>query len=158
MEQLVFRKAIFSDSECYYNWLNDSAVRKQSFNSDLITWEQHNNWFQEKINDPNYSFYLFQTDNRNLIGQVRLQQIDNINSIIGVSVSNDYRGLGYGSKILKMACIDYLKNHPNFIINAYIKADNISSKSIFEKSGFIFIESLIYNNFNSSLYKYYAVR
>jgi RimJ/RimL family protein N-acetyltransferase len=158
MENLVFRKATISDAECYYDWLNDSVVRKQSFNSAFITWNQHYNWFKEKIIDPNYCFYLFQTDNRNLIGQVRLQQIDNLNSIIGVSISRKYRGLGYGSKILKMACFDYLKNHTNIIINAYIKVDNISSKNVFEKAGFIFIENLIYNNFNSSLYKFYADR
>jgi RimJ/RimL family protein N-acetyltransferase len=158
MEQLVIRKANISDAECYYNWLNDSAVRKQSFNSEHITWEQHNNWFQEKIIDPNYCFYLFQIENQKLVGQVRLQQIDNSTSIIGVSVSNEYRDLGYGSKILKMACINYLKNHANFIINAYIKIENISSKSIFEKAGFLFIENLMYNNFDCSLYKYYENR
>jgi len=158
MGQLFIRKANISDAECYYNWLNDSSVRKQSYISTFITWEQHFKWFQEKIMDPYYCFYIFQNDNKQLIGQVRLQQIDNSNSIIGVSVSNENRGKGYGSIILKMACIEYLKNYQNFIINAYIKIDNASSKKIFEQSGFVFIENLIYNNFNSSLYKYYADR
>lgn len=158
MEKVFFRKANISDAKCYYNWLNDPTVREQSFNSAFVNWEQHYNWFQEKIIDPNYIFYIFQTNNNKLIGQVRLQKIDNINSIIGVSVSNEFRGLGYGSIILKMACINFLINHPNFIINAYIKIDNYSSINIFKKSNFIFIENLIYENFNSYHYKYYANR
>lgn len=152
MEQVFFRKANINDAECYYYWLNDSKVREQSFNFAFVSWEQHYNWFHEKIIDPNYSFYLFQTINKKLIGQVRLEKIENLNAIIGVSVSNEFRGLGYGSIILKMACIDYLKYHPNFIINAYIKIDNISSKNIFKKSGFMFIENLIYKNYNSYHY------
>ena len=158
MEQLFFRKASISDAECYYNWLNDSKVREQSFNSAFVTWEQHYKWFQEKIIHPNYSFYLFQTVNKKSVGQVRFEQVDNLNSIIGVSVSNEFRGLGYGSIILKMACIDYLENHPNLKINAYIKIDNNSSKIIFQKSGFLFVKNLIYKTFKSTHYIYYEDR
>jgi RimJ/RimL family protein N-acetyltransferase len=153
--EIYYRKALPSDVKTYYEWINETSVREHSFNSERISWESHVQWFNEKINDPNYNFYIFYDSNENLIGQVRIQLISKNNSLIGVSVDQKYRGQGYGSKIIEYACSAYLKNNPNMIIHAYIKQENIKSKNIFEKSGFEFIENIDYNNFKSYHYIFY---
>lgn len=155
MLNLYFRKASNLDIKIYYDWINESQVREFSFDSGLITWESHVKWFNEKINDPNYSFFVFYDSNENLIGQVRIQLINKENSLIGVSVDQKFRGLGYGSKILELACFAYLKDNPIVKIHAYIKEENIKSKTIFEKAGFNFIEKTNYNNFKSYHYIFY---
>lgn len=158
MNNLSFRKANFSDVTIYFNWINDAQVRENSFDSNIITWENHVKWFKEKIEDPNYIFYVFQQNNKELIGQVRIQKINEIDSIISVSVSAKHRGAGYGSRILVKACNDYLKKRPNCVINAYIKIENFSSKMIFEKAGFQWFNNLIYKNFNTDHYVLYENR
>ena len=158
MGKIHFRYANISDAEIYYNWVNDKIVRKQSFNSDLIKWDEHLAWFKEKVSDPQYYFYIFQNEEKKNMGQVRIQKIDNKNSIIGVSIDENFRGCGYGSKIIDIASNDHLIKFPDIIINAYIKQENKISKLIFEKAGFVFLQNTIYKNFNCLHYIFYANR
>ncbi len=152
MEQILIRKAVIEDSLTFYNWVNDPIVREQSFNSEIISWIDHEKWFNDKIIDPNFHFYIFQNSKDEKIGQIRLQKIDKENYLIGVSIAAEHRGKGYGSRILKMGCNEFLIQNPSIILNAYIKEANISSLSIFEKAGFYFKNKLYYNNFKSFHY------
>jgi RimJ/RimL family protein N-acetyltransferase len=156
MEKILFRKAEIEDSLTYYNWVNDPIVREQSFNSEIISWIDHETWFKEKIIDKNFHFYIFLNTKDEKIGQIRLHEIDKENYLIGVSIAAEHRGKGYGSRILKMGCNEFLSQNPSIILNAYIKEDNNSSLSIFEKAGFYFKNKLNYNNFNSFHYIFYA--
>lgn len=158
MGKIHFRFANISDAEIYYKWINDKIVRKQSFNSDLIKWDEHLAWFKEKVSDPQYFFYIFQNEEKKNIGQVRIQIIENKNSIIGVSIDEKFRGYGYGAKIIDIASNDHLSKIPDIIINAYIKQENKISKLIFEKAGFVFSQNTIYKNFNCFHYIFYANR
>jgi RimJ/RimL family protein N-acetyltransferase len=158
MKKIKFRKAELSDINIFFKWINEAEVRANSFDSNIVTWEEHVKWFNEKIYDPNYSFYLFQNNNDDYIGQIRINKINDIDSIVGVSVCNDFRGLGYGAQIIEEASNDYFKSFKNSIINAYIKSDNISSKKIFEKAGFSWLRNIMYNNFNTNQYVLHADR
>jgi RimJ/RimL family protein N-acetyltransferase len=152
MEILIFRRANISDIEIYFNWLNDLEVRTQSYNSKSVSWDEHVKWFNEKINDSNNYFYIFQTISNENVGQVRIQKIDEINTLIGISIGLEHRGKGIAIRILELACKDYLNQYPNRIINSYIKYGNITSKLIFEKAGFLFLRNFIFNNFKSYHY------
>jgi RimJ/RimL family protein N-acetyltransferase len=158
MNHLSFRKATESDSDLYFEWVNDPLVREQSYNSNYIEKEVHISWFSDKVKDSNFYFYIFQNQNNQNIGQVRIQKINDSNSIIGVSVDSKHRGYGYGSKILELACNDFLLAMPKIIINAYIKKENSSSKIIFEKAGFNFKELVEHQNFKSLHYIKHADR
>ena len=57
--QLQFRKATEADILLYFEWTNDELTRQNSFSSELISFETHKNWFTNKINSKNNSFYLF---------------------------------------------------------------------------------------------------
>ena len=86
------------------------------------------------------------------MGQVRIQKTDEFNAIISISVDSKFRGLGYGSIILKLSSIDFLKSQTKILINAFIKEENVASKIIFEKAGFTFLELVNYQNFKSYHY------
>lgn len=156
METILIRKAVIEDSLTYYNWVNDPIVREQSFNSEIISWIDHEKWFKEKLLNSNFHFYIFQNTKDEKIGQIRFQKIDNTNYLIGVSIAVEHRGKGYGSRILKIGCNEFLTQYPSIIVNAYIKEGNNSSLSIFEKAGFHFKNKLNYNNFKSFHYIFYA--
>jgi RimJ/RimL family protein N-acetyltransferase len=156
MDKIIIRKAVKKDAQIYFDWANDQLVRNFSYNTEIITWDDHKKWFFDKIADKNYFFYLFENQIGELIGQVRFQLSNEHEALISVSVANEFRGYGYGSKILKISCDVFLKNKPNSIINAYIKQENSNSINIFEKAGFSFKQKLIYNNFISYHYILYA--
>jgi spore coat polysaccharide biosynthesis protein SpsF len=144
------REANKTDIDTYFKWANEDSVRKQSFNSEMISYEEHQNWFNNQLNDKDCFMYVFST-NRD-IGQVRIQKISNNDAIINISLDQNYRGKGFGVKML-LITVNIFKNiYPKIIINAYIKIENVSSKIIFEKSGFVFQKSLTYKNILSYHY------
>jgi hypothetical protein len=52
--------------------------------------------------------------------------------------------------MLKLATDSYLESNSSFIINAYVKDGNLSSKISFEKAGFKFVDMVEYKNFKSA--------
>ena len=100
-----------------------------------------------------YKFYLFYIDNNIPVGQVRIDK-SNGEVIIGISIDKDFRGKSLGVDMLKLACDNYFELHPNAIIIAYIKEENISSYNIFNKAGFDNDEKVVEHGFKSyKLYK-----
>jgi RimJ/RimL family protein N-acetyltransferase len=149
---LKFRKAEKSDCKIYFDWTNDRSVREQSFNSDEVLFENHEKWFLTKIEDKSCSMLIFQNNEDENIGQVRIQKTENNRAIIGVSVANEFRGKGYATKIIEIASQIFLNQNPDFKISAFIKDDNLGSKNAFEKANFEFKEKLNYENFISFHY------
>lgn len=147
---IKIRNTNIKDIDTYFIWANDDSVRELSFNSEKIPYQEHETWFNNKLNDNNCFMFIFSINID--IGQVRIQKVSNKDAIINISIDKKFRGKGYGIQMLKMST-DLFKNlFPEIIINAYIKIENFASKSIFEKSGFTLVESLIYKNINSYHY------
>ncbi|AXB55383.1 GNAT family N-acetyltransferase [Flavobacterium fluviale] len=142
---LEFRKAILDDSAVYFEWTNDEVVRNQSFNSEVISWEEHCNWFLDRVNNPSCLMLIFNDVSSN-VGQVRIQEESDKNVIIGISVGKEHRGKGYAKLMLELASDYFLSENPEFCIHAYIKSQNLHSKFAFEKAGFDFVEMTTYKD------------
>lgn len=134
--KLKFRFATPEDIYLYYNWANDPLVRQNSYTQDLIPFETHQKWFNSKIHSDNNFFYLFLNEEDTPVGQVRIEK-GKEETIIGVSVDQNFRGLSLSSIMLKTACIDFKKNYPEEKIIAYIKESNLASLNAFRKAGFV---------------------
>jgi RimJ/RimL family protein N-acetyltransferase len=132
---LTFRKATIDDARLYFEWANDETVRKNSFNQEVIEFEDHVKWFEQKLRSPACHFYIFFNEQGQPVGQVRIDK-QNEEIIIGVSVDAKYRGQDLAWKMLSMACGDYLGRHPDASIKAYIKESNAASVKAFKKAGF----------------------
>jgi RimJ/RimL family protein N-acetyltransferase len=148
---LRFRKPRQEDVEMYFIWASDPEVRKMSFHSDILHLESHKQWFQSALNDESYTMFVFQNIYGEDVGQIRIQRQNSKNNdaIIGVSVDSNHRGKGYSTEALTIASDLFLKSNPGFVINAYIKEENLSSKSAFEKAGYHFLGLIDYKNFKS---------
>ena len=59
--EIMFRKCENneSDMKLIFDWSNDDEVRKNSFSSEKIKFEDHQKWFQKKINQENYYILFF---------------------------------------------------------------------------------------------------
>jgi RimJ/RimL family protein N-acetyltransferase len=134
---LITRAANEKDTLLYFNWVNEIITRKYSFNSGKISFENHEKWFLEKLKDENVLLLVFEDQNKNQIGQVRLEKKTNEN-IIGISIDFNFRGKGFAYEMIIKACKLFFKKYKkeNYIL-AYIKNENIASINSFLKSGFI---------------------
>lgn len=148
---LSLRKPTTEDMEIYFSWANDPVVREQSYNSSIIDLESHKQWFESALNNQAYFMCICQNTMGEDIGQVRIQKQKDKNkeALIGISIDSNHRGKGYAKEILIIATDLFLKSNHGFLINAYIKEGNLSSKLAFENAGFYFIDMIQYENFKS---------
>lgn len=134
-QNMVLRTAEPIDIHDVYELSNENEVRKNSFNSNHIEFEDHEKWFKNKIEDQDNIFLIIKSGN-DFLGQVRFDLAEN-DATISISIAKNFRELGLGGNILEES-IKYLKvNSPNIkIIKAYIKESNKKSVRLFEKMGF----------------------
>ena len=150
---IYFRKASLEDMELYYDWANDKLVRESSFITDAIDLKKHQNWFNQKFEDPNCLMLVFYNELTDNIGQVRFEKLNDNTAFISVSIDQRQRGKGYSKKILIIASDFYLELFKDIEIEAFIKKTNIFSIKSFEGAGFKFVKNMIFENIDSLLYR-----
>lgn len=139
VEKFEVQLATLKDMKAVFDLSNDDLVRLNSFNSEKILWENHKEWFKTKINDENCIFYVIKNINGKLISQVRFDKNDN-EATVSISITPEFRGQGYGVKILKCVSEKMVVENKIKKIKADIKIENKASKKIFEKAGYILKE------------------
>lgn len=135
LNSITFRMATQEDALLYFNWANDTEVRKNSFQTKTISHEDHVKWFNEKLHSEKCFFYLFSSMDGIPVGQVRIEANPD-ETVIGISMDSAFRGQGLSSKMLTKATNDYLSRRPDERITAYIKIENLSSYKAFMAAGF----------------------
>jgi len=142
---LKLRDAAYGDAKLLFDWANDESVRNNSINQEPITWENHLNWFREKLNDTGTKILIL--ENNDLpVGQMRVVMQEGCWTI-NYSVDKNFRGKGYGKKIVLLT----LEKYPGDSFRATVKKENIASKKVFENLGF---KSLHSDNDSLCLYEY----
>ncbi|RYD83627.1 MAG: N-acetyltransferase [Sphingobacteriales bacterium] len=137
---LHFRKAVERDVNILFDWANDDEVRQASFNTEKITFEDHNNWFHKKINDPKSLICIAQVKNIPA-GMIRFD-IKPSETSISYLLDKKFRGKSLGSAMLTKG-IAFFKSNYNGIyptITGYIKTSNTASIKAFLKAGFVQIQ------------------
>lgn len=135
MSNLYLRKAALSDLDLYYEWANDPVVRSNSFSSEPIPYEDHVKWFNRSLNKDDVHLFVMMEDDVP-VGQIRINISDAV-AEISYSISSEFRGKGYGRKIVSLLIEKIKKEIPGIkTISARVKPDNEASKKVFEKEGF----------------------
>lgn len=139
--KLYLRKATEKDVDILFKWANDEVVRKNSFCTEKIKYEDHLAWFDKLLKDSNrMQFILEQNDEGqiNLIGQIRISlEEDGNQAEIGYSVDSSYRGMGYGKQMLRMAAAELQRDYPDINrLIAKVKPNNVASYKAFIDTGF----------------------
>ncbi len=132
-ESLMVRKAVESDCEMFWDWVNDHEVRKNAFNPEPILWETHEVWFNDKLHDPSATIYVIECE-WGSVGQVRFEEKEAY-CLISYSLGRQFRGYGIGKAVLKKA-IDEFTNTWRGVLQAEVKSGNIASCMNFVKLGF----------------------
>ena len=132
--QCVLRPVKKSDAILLYEWRNDSLVRKNSFNSDELIFEDHQNWLYDTLNNPDIFFFIME-NGADKIGQIRLNRNDNV-CVVSYSIAEKYRAQGYGKLILQLAENQCVSNNIVDSLVGYVKKSNVASQIIFRSLGY----------------------
>lgn len=147
---LEFRKATLEDSRLLFDWSSDDLVRQNSFNSEQLIFENHNQWFTDKLKDENQLFLIAMVDNQEA-GLVRYSLGKN-NAVVGISISKQFRGKQLAARFLVESAKVYFKTNA-LPIFAYIKKQNIASIKSFENAGYSFLKETKVNDHDTVIYQ-----
>lgn len=136
-EEIYLRLVDDKDMKLLFDWRNDAVVRKNSFSTEPIDWEEHVSWFNATLKNPSVLFFIMMSG-KQAVGQIRINlEVDNT-AIINYSIAEKYRRSGYGKKILNLAETELYDRFKNkYILKALVKTNNIASQLAFERLGYM---------------------
>lgn len=130
-QEVIIRKAELSDMRRIFELSNDSVVRANSIHSEPIEWETHEKWFANALANPRVKFYIAESADGALIGQVRFEERED-DCLISVSLAAAFRGKGLAQTVLTKA----MDASGSQRFTAEICSDNLPSLSLFRRNGF----------------------
>jgi UDP-2,4-diacetamido-2,4,6-trideoxy-beta-L-altropyranose hydrolase len=149
--KLRLRGASQEDVLLLWQWANDSVTRRNSFNSEPISWRAHKAWYAERIASPDTRFWILEYQSVP-VGQIRYDRTDANKAQISLSIAPVYRGRSFGAQLLRLSVdlagrelgvrtvegFTFVENRASS--HAFIKAgfDVIEEKNIAGHSGFVF--------------------
>ena len=143
-EALKLREINSLDSKLLFNWVNETAVRFNSINKSQISWDNHELWFQNQLN--NSSSYIFVLEmNETPVGQIRFDLLNNKYEV-DYSIDKKYRGKGFGTQIIEKAIYKNKKLKKGIEIIAKVNVSNLGSIKVFTKLGFKLLDEEIIND------------
>jgi RimJ/RimL family protein N-acetyltransferase len=134
-ETLRLRRVRDEDCRLLWDWANDPMVREASFSPHQIPWEEHEAWFRTRMNDPDCVMYLAH-DGENAVGQIRYD-LEGEGATVSVSTSPEFRGRGYGSRMIRCGSQELFASTGAAWIDALIQPGNAASIAAFLKAGFV---------------------
>lgn len=135
MKGIYLREATSEDIDLIFGWANDPIVRKNSFNSDPIFYDNHVAWFHRMMEDDSVLQFILMEDEEP-VGQIRLT-INNDEAEIGYSIASNHRGKGYGHRILQLTAEEMQKHHPEIKrLIAKVKPENEASNRLFQSEDY----------------------
>ncbi len=141
----ILRQVEYTDCDLVFKWANDEVVRNNSFNSNIIKYEDHIKWFNEKLKSDDSVMYIFEVNDIN-VGIMRLDRLDDKSLLINYGIAKEHRGKGYATYLLQMIKAKYNKN----LLIGKVKPTNMASIKAFIKAGYIMKDELDVKVFYSS--------
>lgn len=134
---LSLRKVNAEDVDLLYEWANDATVRQNAFHTEPILYENHVKWFAKTLADKSVHHYIL-CDGETPVGQIRLNAVNGV-AVIDYSIGAQYRGKGYGSRLLALVkeqiALDKISDVTKLV--GQVKYENHASARAFEKCGFV---------------------
>lgn len=134
---MQLRKYNQGDCKILYDWRVHPSVRAMYFNTDTFSYESHQTWFQNFLNNNANLGFILSDQNEIPVGHIRFEPGDFIGGMkISIAVSPDHMGKGYGTMLLEKACKNEEVLQNTIFCIGEVKLNNVPSQKIFEKSKF----------------------
>jgi RimJ/RimL family protein N-acetyltransferase len=133
--KISMRRVMDSDSSKIYAWRNEHAVRMVSRNSELISWSDHEQWFDAIFNDK-YKYLLIGECEGQSVGVVRFDLSDDL-AEVSIYMTPNWIGRGVGKRLLQIAELWLMDHVPQVrTLRAVVIGGNVRSQRLFEESGY----------------------
>lgn len=130
------RDATMADMDLLFEWANELSVRKNSFSTEEITYEEHQRWYSELLERKDSRQYIYVFDGED-VGQARIT-IHGEEAEIGYSICAERRGMGHGKNLLQLLYNQVRKDFPEVEkLVAKVKPGNIASQRAFLDVGYV---------------------
>lgn len=129
------KTARWEDLDLLFAWANDPAVRRNSFSSKEILYEEHKTWYRKLLSDPDRRQYLYVQDGIP-VGQVRVAAAGD-DAEVSYSICAEKRGKGHGKRLLCLLQKQIKEDFPQVKhLIAKVKAGNAASGNAFLGAGY----------------------
>jgi len=104
------RSAGHGDSRLLYEWRDDEETRQMSSTSELLSWEDHVEWFEKTLSGgfPGRSLYIVETASHEPVGTVRCDERSDGFTEVSYTVSPLWRGKGAGKRMVMQFAREHL--------------------------------------------------
>lgn len=133
--RVSLREATKLDCDLVFEWQVQSEMRKFFRDPKAPAYKDHCRWFLKNLEDERRCQLVIMS-NGDSAGVLRLDERDAVNAVFEVSIflAKRYQGLGVAKSALELLRLQW----PNRTLIAFVKEENISSKTLFESSGYVF--------------------
>lgn len=131
-------KATTEHTKITFDWANNPEVRKYAFSQESIPWEDHENWFSNKIQQSRCWYGILEHQDQP-VGSIRFD-INNSVAMISYLIDPKYHGKGFGTLLIKMgmqSLISDFKTEEITEIHGEVFPSNIASIKTFDRFGFV---------------------
>ena len=133
----MLRPATLEDMTRIFHCRNDPWIVSLSRSQRTVTWENHQTWFKQVLNNPECLLFIINYDDTIPIGIVRLDRIHPKEAEITIYILKSYTGKGIGPKAIVEASSLILNQWSVETVKAEILKRNFASVSAFKKAGFV---------------------
>lgn len=127
-------------NDCFslFQLRNDPLVVAASLTSSPVSWDEHCHWFQSANFQSSRRLQVITNERGEFLGQVRLDWEDSHRqATISISLVAAARGIGLGSRVVRLALANAVSEPRLERVVAWIKPDNAASLSAFRHAGFV---------------------
>lgn len=130
----MIRKVSKSDFELLFAWRNDEEVVKNSRYQKMVSREEYEKWFDERLVDEKIHMFILEEDGEQ-VGQIKIEPNEK-ELLITYSVGKEHRGKGSGKKAVGNL-EEFIRNNRDMFkdydeLVAYISAENQPSIAVFK--------------------------
>jgi RimJ/RimL family protein N-acetyltransferase len=95
------RSATGDDACLLWHWANDPVTRSNSFSTEPIAWDAHQQWYGKKLGSLDCRLWVMELE-KIPVAQIRYERISPDTAEISFSVAAHMRGRGLGTLLLEM--------------------------------------------------------
>lgn len=129
------RRAEEKDVDLLFAWVNDPVTRKSAFDSHLISYDEHVNWFHKIVGSEKIHQFIYEREGKP-VGQVRIE-INGDVAELDYSIAPDSRGMGFGRELISLVKKYIGANYEEVKeIIALVKTENIGSQKMLLDNAF----------------------
>ena len=127
--------AVDEDMRDIWEWRNHPDIRRCFFNTVPVSWEEHQQWFHQKVSDPLSRIYVARSAEGAKIGVIRFEP-EGDGAQVSVHLNPAFLGHGLGAGVIRAGTERFQTDvRPQRVVAKIIKG-NAASMKAFAKAGY----------------------